>query len=237
VKLLPVSTTDVPTGPLPGLRLEIVGAAAVILKFADDVAVPAGVVTAIAPVVVPLATVAVIWVALLMVKLAAALPLKVTLLAAVKFVPVIEMDVPAGPVVGLKLDMAGGRVMVKLLDEAPVPPGVVTPIAPVAEPLATTAVIVVALATEKLAAAFAPNVTAVAPVRFVPVMVTVVPATPDGGAKLATVGAGVTVWDVEPVPPHAPSASERAIIKAKSARRPRAASGCNLLEIKDKIQF
>ena len=55
--------------------------------------------------------------------------------------------------------------------------------------LATVAVIWVPLSTEKLAARFPLNVNAVAPVRFVPVMVTTVPATPDAGVKLEMVGA------------------------------------------------
>ena len=218
VKLLPVITMELPADPLPGLKLEIAGAATVILKFVLDVVVPAGVVTAMTPVVVPLAIVAVICVALFTVKLAAALPLKVTAVAPVKSVPVITTETPTAPVVGLKVDMAGGKVMAKLPDDAPVPLEVVTLIFPVVEPLATTAVIVVALVTEKLEAAFAPNVTAVAPVRFVPVMVTVVPATPEAGAKLVMEGAGVTVCDVEPAPPHALKASESARIKAKLAR-------------------
>ena len=159
--------------------------------------------------------------------------MKVTMLAPVKLVPVIATEVPTGPVLGLKLVMAGAESTTKLPDEAPVPPDVVTPIVPVVEPLATTAVIVVALVTEKLAAAFPPNVTAVAPVRFAPVIVTEVPATPEAGAKLATVGAGVTGWGVEAVPPQALRASERAIAKAKPALGLRAASGRNLLQMKD----
>ena len=44
-----------------------------------------------------------------------------------------------------------------------------------AVPAGVTAVMVVALTTLKLVAAVLPNITAVAPVRFVPVIVTVVP--------------------------------------------------------------
>jgi len=232
VKLLPVIVTEAPTGPLRGLKLEIAGAAMTV-KFVVEVAVPPGVVTATAPVVLPPATVAVIWVALFTVKLAAALPLKVTVVAPVKSVPVIATEIPTGPADGLKFDMAGAGSTVKLPDEVPLPPDVVTPIFPVVEPLATTAVIVVALVTEKLEASVAPNVTAVAPVRFVPVMVTEEPAPPEAGLKLAMVGAGVTGWEFEACPPHAPKARERATIKARSARRPRAPISCNLLQMKD----
>ena len=46
-----------------------------------------------------------------------------------------------------------------------------------------------ALFTVKLAAAATLNFTCIAPVRFVPVMTTLVPATPEVGAKLEIVGA------------------------------------------------
>ena len=62
VKLLPVIVTEVPTGPLAGVKLLIVGAAITVNEVAL-VAVPAGVVTVTVPLVVPLATVAVICVA------------------------------------------------------------------------------------------------------------------------------------------------------------------------------
>ena len=59
VKLVPVMTTLVPTGPLVGLKLVIVGEPMAV-KLLALVAVPPGVVTAIGPVVAPLGTVAVI---------------------------------------------------------------------------------------------------------------------------------------------------------------------------------
>ncbi len=72
-------------------------------------------------------------------------------------------------------------------------------------PAAVTAVIWVAELTVKLAAAVAPNFTAVAPVKLVPVMTTLVPpvAGPDVGARPVTVGAGmkVKVPTEVPVPP------------------------------------
>ena len=56
------------------------------------------------------------------------------------------------------------------------PPGVVTVMSTVpAEPAGAVAVIWVALLTVKLVALVAPNLTAVAPVKLVPVIVTVVP--------------------------------------------------------------
>ena len=57
VKLVPVTVTDVPTTPLVGVKLVIAG---VTVKFAALFAVPAGVVTAIRPVVAPVGTATVI---------------------------------------------------------------------------------------------------------------------------------------------------------------------------------
>ena len=75
------------------------------------------------------------------------------------------------------------------------PPGVVTATSTVPAAWAgVIAVMVVALTTVKLVAAVPPNVTAVAPVRLVPVMVTLVPPSvvPLAGVIDVTVGGGVT---------------------------------------------
>ena len=58
VKLLPVIVTLVPTGPLAGVKLVIVGALAVTVNAVALVAVPPGVVTRMGPVVAPAGTVA-----------------------------------------------------------------------------------------------------------------------------------------------------------------------------------
>ena len=78
-------------------------------------------------------------------------------------------------------------------DVADVPPAVVTLISTVPAPAGDVAVIEVAELTVKLVAAVAPNVTAVAPVKFVPVSVTVVPpvAGPEVGEIDVTVGAAI----------------------------------------------
>ena len=70
-----------------------------------------------------------------------------------------------------------------------VPLAVVTVMRPVLAPPGTTAVMVVAFTTEKEAADKELNATAVAPVKLVPVMVTVVPDAPDVGENEAIVGA------------------------------------------------
>jgi hypothetical protein len=142
---------------------------------------------------------------------------------------VITTEVPTGPLAGLKLDIVGGAFTAKVLDEVAVPPAVVTLILPLLEPLATTAVICVALITEKLEAAFPPNVSAVAPVRFVPVMVTEVPEAPEAGLKLAMVGAGITGCEVELPPPHALRARTSAMTKLAAAREERGVTARNML--------
>src|SRR5438309_10722150 len=74
-----------------------------------------------------------------------------------------------------------------------VPADVVTRIGPVVAPLGTVAVITVSEVTVKLAALTPLNVTAVAPVKAVPVIVTVFPTCPLVGVKLVIVGAGIVV--------------------------------------------
>lgn len=71
---------------------------------------------------------------------------------------------------------------------AAVPPGVVTAIAPVFAPVGTSAVTSVADFTLNVVAFTPPNVTAVAPVSPVPVMVTAVPTGPLAGVKAVMIG-------------------------------------------------
>jgi hypothetical protein len=107
VKFVPLMVTLVPTGPLVGAKLVIVGGLATTVKLLALVAVPPGVVTLIGPVVAPVGTVACIAVAELTTKLALT-PLQVTAVAPVKFVPLIVTLVPTGPLVGVKLVIVGG---------------------------------------------------------------------------------------------------------------------------------
>src|SRR5438067_13283958 len=88
--------------------------------------------------------------------------------------------------------MVGGFVTVKLLLLVAVPSGVVTLSGPVVAPAGTVAEICVdGLTVEE---ALGPlNLTDVAPVKFVPVIVTLVPTGPLVGAKLVMVGGFVTV--------------------------------------------
>ena len=102
----------------------------------------------------------------------------------------LTVNEPLVPSVKVVLDaevIAAGEVKVNLslADLADVPPGVVTVTSTVpADPAGDVAVIEVAVTTTTLVAGSAPKSTAVAPVRWVPVMVTgvAVPAGPEVGA-------------------------------------------------------
>src|SRR5207247_394054 len=125
---VPVMVTEVPTGPLVGLKELMLGGAGgvVTVKLLALVAVPPGVLTWIGPLVAPLGTVAVIWVLVFTVKLAA-VPLKRTAVAPVKLVPVMVTEVPTGPLVGVNELIVGGAVVaVKLVAVTAVPPAVAT---------------------------------------------------------------------------------------------------------------
>ena len=97
----------------------------------------------------------------------------------------------------------GGTSTVKFVLLAPVPPGPVTAIGPVIAPAGTVAVIWISKITLKMAAT-PPKVTAVAPLKFAPEMVTLAPASPLVGKKEVTCGTGgggtVTVKSPELVP-------------------------------------
>ena len=155
------------------------------MKLSVLVAVPPGVVTEILP-VEPLPTFAVIWVAEFTVKLEAAVPPMLTAVVPLKLVPVMVSEVPLPPSWGEGADRRSGIVS-KAAVLVAVPPGVVTEILPV-EPLPTIAVIRVLEFTVKLEAAVPPILTAVAPLRLVPVMVAKFRCRP-AGVKEVIVGA------------------------------------------------
>jgi hypothetical protein len=108
VKFAPVIVTSVPTGPLVGVKVEMVGAARTV-NAAALVAVPPGVVTFMVPLVAPAGTVAVIWVAEITVN-AAAMSLSVTAVAPVKSVPPTVITVPIDPLAGANVAMVGAGV-------------------------------------------------------------------------------------------------------------------------------
>ncbi len=189
VKFVPLIVTLVPTDPLVGERPVMVGGLTTVNAL-ELVAVPPAVVTLIGPVVAPADTVARIEVAEVTVKLALT-ELKVTEVAPLKFVPLMITLVPTGPLVGAKLVIVGGSTTVNALLLVAVPPAVVTLIGPVVTPAGTIARIEVAEVTVKLALTEL-KVTEVAPLKFVPPMITLVPTGPLVGAKLVIVGGSAT---------------------------------------------
>lgn len=117
VKLVPVRVTEVPARPEDGVKDEIVGAPAVdplvTVNEAELVPVPPEFVTETLPVVVPVGTVAVIWVALTTVNDVAVFPLNFTAVTPTKLVPLIVTTVPIGPDVGVnELTVGTGTVTV-----------------------------------------------------------------------------------------------------------------------------
>lgn len=195
----PLIVTVVPPakGPELGLTVVIAGAAAMV-KLVVEVAVPLGVVTAIGPLVAPVGTVAEMTLELSTVKVALT-PLKVTLVAPVKFVPEIVMTFPADPprvkkpvIVGAADVTVNGVVLVA------VPLGEVTVTLPVVAPGGTVATIAALFTAVKLIAATPLNKTAVTGARSLPLMTTELPTGPLGGEKLTTPGTPlVTVKFVE----------------------------------------
>lgn len=128
----------------------------------------------------------------------AARPLKVTLVAPVKLVPVRITVVPTGPLVGVKLVRLGATV--KLVALVLVPPALMTVKAPVLAPEGTVAVIWVGESTVKVAGVPL-KLRLVAPVKLSPTIVTGVPTEPLLGLKLLMVGATVKLSRLDAVPP------------------------------------
>lgn len=113
LKLLPVIVTADPMMPLVGVN-EVMLGMNVTTKLLALAATPATVVMLTAPVVAPGGTLARNCVGESNVKIAAT-PLSVTELTLIKFVPVTVINVPTGPIVGLKEVMVGGGMKVKSL--------------------------------------------------------------------------------------------------------------------------
>jgi hypothetical protein len=121
----------------------------------------------------------------------AAVPPKLTAVAPVKFVPVMVMIVPLAALAGANEEMVGGGMKTNPARRA-LPPRVVTETRPDV-PFATTAVILVDEFTVKELAAVPPKLTAVAPVKWVPIMVTVAPLAAVVGVNEVIVGEGTKV--------------------------------------------
>lgn len=137
-KNVPLITTGIVTPAVPGVKLVIVGGGARYVKPAR-LPIPPAVVTDTAPVVLPAATVALICVGEITVKLVAGTPPKRTCVAPVKCIPVSVTTAPGAAFTGIKLVMTGVGTHVKPA-KLLVPPGPVTETLPLAPP-ATTAFI------------------------------------------------------------------------------------------------
>ena len=188
LKFVPVIVIDVPVPALAGVNEVIVGAG-INVKPAN-VAIPPGVVTLTLP-DAPFPTTAVILVDELTVNEEAATPPKFTAVAPAKLFPVIVIEVPALPLVGVNVVIIGAGINVNPANVA-VPPGVVTLTLPEA-PVPTTAVMLVDELTVNDEAATPPILTPVVPVKLVPVIVIVVPVTPLVGVNDVIVGAEINV--------------------------------------------
>ena len=149
---------------------------------------PSALCTLIQPLSAPSGTVAVICVSDTTVKLAATRK-KVTAVAPVKLVPVIDTVVPTVPVGGANELMCG--VTVKFPADAAEPKELVSVIGPVVAPLGTLALYWLSEIPHRMVADAPLNLTPERPVKLVPVNVTVVPAGPLFGEKLVTPGAPV----------------------------------------------
>jgi len=169
VKLVPEIFMVAPAAPKLGVNDVMVGGCRKIKP--DSPPEPAAVVTEMLP-EVPLPTTAVMVFAFTTVYEVANVPPNFTEVVPVKFAPLMVTTVPTPPVVGLKEEMPGSVDEKTKPARDAVPPGDVTVTLPDA-PLPTCAVMVPSSTTVKESAAVLPNLTAVAPVKLAPLMVTV----------------------------------------------------------------
>jgi hypothetical protein len=115
VKLVPVIVTTVPTGPVAGLKLVMVGGG-ITTKSLILVAFPLKVVIRTGPVVAPAGTMAETSVSLTMVKLIAKTLLKLMDVDQLKLVPIMVTTWPIGPLAGEKLVIVGVALGTKMLN-------------------------------------------------------------------------------------------------------------------------
>ena len=190
----PLIVIVVPTTPLFGVTAVITGAVLVMINGSVVVKLPLGVVTLTGPVVVPVATVAVITVKVgSTVRPVTVTPLIVTIGLGPKLDPFIVIIDPSVPEVGDTKLMIGEVAVstVKLLAEVPVPEPLVTVIGPEVAVAGTTNCKRVAPSGVKVA--FTPfNLTEETPLKLAPLTSTVVPARPLAGSKFNITGTVVT---------------------------------------------
>ena len=186
LKPVPAIVTVVPIGPDAGENDVITGVANQVKPGREED--PPGFVTITFP-VPPLPTIALILVDELTMNDNTFIPPTVTPVVPVKEVPVIFKIVPSVPCIGVN-DITVGKEIKPVI--VAVPPGVVTVTAPDV-PDGTTALIVVGDTTMNEVASIPANFTDVTLIKFVPVIVTVVPAAADAGVNDDMVGVGIKV--------------------------------------------
>ena len=161
------------------------------VKAAGLVAVPPGVETRTGPVETLTGAVADMRVGEITLKTALK-PLKVTAVAPVNALPVSSTTVPAAPVVGLRLVIAGAAITLKTAALCAGPFAVAILMGPLAAPTGTVAVIFTVELTVKTSVATPPNDTAVTFAKLAPLIVTVLPGGPLVGVKPLITGPVVT---------------------------------------------
>jgi len=198
-KVVPVIVTDVPTGPLVGDSVVILGAT---VNVTPLLASPPTMTTTL-PVVAPAGTGTTMLVADQLVGVAA-VPLNVTVLVACvapKVVPVIVTDVATGPLVGDSVVILGATVNAMPLLARP--PTVTTTLPVVVAPAGTGTTMLVA--DQLVGVAVIPlNVTVLVPwvtPKVVPVIVTDVPTGPLVGDSVVILGATVNAMPLLARPP------------------------------------
>jgi hypothetical protein len=183
---VPVMVMVVPGAPEVGVNEMISGRGTNVNPFSESV--PPGVVILTLP-EAPLLTVAMIVVALGIVNELADTPPNLTAVTPVKSVPVMVTSIPGPAEAGVKELILGAEKYVNPFAPA-IPPGLVIRISPL-DPLATTAVIFMLFTCVKEAAGVPPKLTAVAPCKSVPLIVTTVPLLPEAGVKDVIYGMGM----------------------------------------------
>ncbi len=196
VGLLLVPMVNVPDGthtiPAPSAIFIPFTPVVYTVKVPGAVAVPPGVVKVTTPLTAPSGTIAVTEL-FETPDIAHVMPFILTAVVLVRLVPVIVITVPILPPSGDIDEIAGIGITVMSVTLTAVPPGVITVILPVTAPVGTIAFSEVSLILIIFADAILLNITDVAPVRLVPVMVTYLPVADDNGRNELIVGCNAAV--------------------------------------------
>ena len=196
LKLVPLIITTAPAAPSEGVKVEIVGVSNTLNGDPLETVSPFSV-NEIVPVDAPTGTEVVILVEVEAVTTAATPLNSTTLLVGVvlKLFPEMITDAPTAPLAGLNPVIDGVGSTVKSLTLVTVTPLTVTEIFPKVAPAGTVVVMLVAVEEETAAAIPLKRTTFSVGVmlKFVPVIVTVVPSAPLLGVKLEKVGEATTI--------------------------------------------